>query len=67
VEAILITKEEVSKIQLLEISQIELVDEEVRTAKMEIQVKTVKLEVGIKPLVAIQVKITKVIIEDTNV
>jgi len=67
VEAILITKEEVSKIQLLEISQIELVDEEVRTAKMEIQVKTVKLEVGIEPLVAIQVKITKVIIEDTNV
>jgi hypothetical protein len=67
VEAILITKEEVSKIQLLEISQIELVDEEVRTAKMEIQFKTVKLEVGIEPLVAIQVKITKVIIEDTNV
>ncbi len=66
-EAILITKEEVSKIQLLEISQIELVDEEVRTAKMEIQFKTVKLEVGIEPLVAIQVKITKVIIEDTNV
>jgi hypothetical protein len=36
VEAIPITKEEVSKIQLLERSQTELVDEEVRIAKMEI-------------------------------
>ncbi len=35
-EAIPITKEEVSKIQLLERSQTELVDEEVRIAKMEI-------------------------------
>jgi hypothetical protein len=59
VETILITKEEVSKIQPLEVEpQIELMEEEVRTTN---------LEVGTKPLVVIQVETTKIVVEETNV
>ncbi len=58
-ETILITKEEVSKIQPLEVEpQIELMEEEVRTTN---------LEVGTKPLVVIQVETTKIVVEETNV
>jgi hypothetical protein len=47
--------------------QIELVEEDVRTAKMEMQVRIAKLEVGTKPLVVVHVEIIETIIEDTNV
>ncbi len=53
-EVILAIEEEVSKIQPLEIEpQIELVEEEVKTTKIEIQVIIAKSEVGIEPLVVV--------------
>jgi hypothetical protein len=55
VETISTTKDEVSKIQPLEIEpHIELMEEEeVKTTKTNIQVKTTKPEVGTKPLVIV--------------
>jgi hypothetical protein len=68
VEIILAIEEEVSKIQPLGIeTQTELVEEEVKTIEMEIHVKNVEAQVGIEPLVAVQVEITEIIIEETNV
>ncbi len=67
-ETILTIEEEVPKIQLLEIEpQIELVEEEVRTTDTEIHVRIAKLEVGIGPLVVVQVETTKIIVEETSV
>jgi hypothetical protein len=43
------------------------VEEEVKTVEMEIQVRTIEPEVGIEPLVVVQIEITKIIIEETNV
>jgi hypothetical protein len=58
VESILTIKEEVSKIQPLEIEpHTKLVEEEVRTAKTK---------VGTKPLVVEQVKIIEIIMKETN-
>jgi len=52
VEIIPTIKEKVYKIQPLEIKpQTRLVEEEVRTVKMEIHVKTIEPQVGIEPLV----------------
>ncbi len=60
-------KEEVSKIQPLEIEpQTKLVEEEIKTVKTEKQVKTVKPEVGIEPLVDVQVEITETIVEEID-
>jgi len=42
-------------------------EEEVRTAEMEIQVKIAELEVGIEPLVIVHVEIIKIIVEETYV
>jgi hypothetical protein len=42
-------------------------EEEVEIIKMEILVRTAESEVGIEPLVAISVEITKAIVEETNV
>ncbi len=42
-------------------------EEEVKTAKMEIHVRIAKLEMGTKPLVVVHVEIIETIIEDTNV
>jgi hypothetical protein len=54
VKTIPTTKEEVSKIQLLEIEpHVKLVEEEVKTTKMEIHVRTTKPELGTEPLVAV--------------
>jgi hypothetical protein len=67
-ESIPTTKEEVSKIQPLEIEpQIKLVEEEVRITKMEIQLRIVELEVGIEPLVTVHVETIETIIEETYV
>jgi hypothetical protein len=43
------------------------VEEEVKTVEPNVQVKTVELEVGIEPLVAIQVETTKIIVEEIDV
>ncbi len=54
--------------QLLKVKpQIKLVEEEVKTVEPNVQVKTVELEVGIEPLVAIQVETTKIIVEEIDV
>ncbi len=42
-------------------------EEEVITTKVKIQVKIVEPEVGIEPLVVVQVEITKTIKEERNV
>jgi len=42
------------------------VEEEVITTKVKIQVKIVEPEVGIEPLVVVQVEITKTIKEERN-
>ncbi len=47
--------------------QIELVEKEVKTIEMKIQIRNAKLEVGTKPLVAIHVEIIEIIVEETNV
>jgi hypothetical protein len=65
VETISEAKEEVSKIHPLEIEpQTKLVEEEVKTAKIKIQVKTIEPKVGTKPLVAVQLE---TIIEEIDV
>lgn len=46
--------------------QTRLVEEEVRIVKMEIHVKTIEPQVGTEPLL-VQVKITKIIVEERNV
>ncbi len=61
------TKEEVSKIQPLEIEpQTKLMEEEVRTVKTKIQIRTAEPEVGLEPLVDVQVEITKTIVEEID-
>jgi len=68
VETIPTTEEKVFKIQFLEIKpQIELVEEEVKTIDTDIHVRIANLKVGIRPLVVVQVEITKIIVEETSV
>ncbi len=58
-ESIPVTKEEVSKIQPLEI--------EIQTELVEKEVKITKLEVGIEPLVVEQIETTKNVMEEIDV
>jgi len=43
------------------------VEEEVKNVETKIHVRIVELEVGIKPLVVVQVETTKIVAEETNV
>jgi len=43
------------------------VEEEVRTTEIEIQVRTIELEMGTKPLVVVHVEIIEIVIKETNV
>jgi hypothetical protein len=43
------------------------VEEEVKTTKMEIQVRTIELEMGTKPLIVVHVEITKTIVDKIDV
>jgi hypothetical protein len=47
--------------------QTKLVDEEVKTIKMEIHVKIIEPQMGTKPLVIVEVEITKIIVKEINV
>jgi hypothetical protein len=43
------------------------VEEEIKTIEIEIHVRTIELEVGIEPLVVVQVETTEIIIEEIDV
>jgi hypothetical protein len=42
-------------------------EEEVKATEIEVQIKTVELEVGTKPLVVVQVETTDTVVKKTNV
>jgi hypothetical protein len=42
-------------------------EEEVKIAEIEVQIKIAKLEVGIEPLVVVQVETTYIVVKETNV
>jgi hypothetical protein len=43
------------------------VDEEVKTIEIEMQVRTIEPEVGIEPLVVVQVEIIEIIVKEIDV